>query len=125
MRRLDPAGLIRGALVAVAICLPLAIVSDIAIDEDDPSPIAIPLFLSILLGFAAAGWVGSRAAEAMPLATGAVAALAGFAVVQTAGLVIAVVGDGNVALAGVVFSGLLAYGSGLTGAVLGERRRTR
>jgi hypothetical protein len=122
--RVEREGVLRAAVTAVVLCLPLALLSDIVIDEDDPSGWSIPLFLGVLLGFVAAGWVGSRSSARSPLATGALGALTGFVVVQAVGVLVAVMGDGDLAIASIIFSGLLAYGSGLTGAVLGERRRS-
>jgi len=122
---IDVPALVKGAAVAIAVCLPVALVSEIVVDRDDPSGWAIPLYLGVLVGFVLAGAVASREATAAPLVTGALAALAGFAVIQGIGIVVRLVGDDDVMIATVVFSGLLAYGCGLTGAVVGERRRAR
>lgn len=121
----DVPALVKGAAVAIAVCLPVALVAEIVVDRDDPSGWAIPLYLGVLLGFVLAGAVASRAATTAPLVTGAFAALAGFAVIQGVGVVVRLVGHDDVVIATIVFSGLLAYGCGLTGAVIGERRRGR
>ena len=125
MPPVDVPALIKGAAVAIAVCLPLALLAEVVIDRDDPSVWAIPLYLGVLVGFVLAGAIASRAAASSPLVTGALAALAGFAVIEGVGIIVRLVGGDDVVIATVVFSGLLAYGCGLTGAVVGERRRAR
>jgi hypothetical protein len=122
---IDGAAVVRGAVVAVLVCLPLALVAEVAVDSDETSAWAIPLFLAVLAGFVAAGWVAGQSAAESPLVTGAVAALLGFAVVQGVGLIVTTAGDDDVAWGAVVFAALMAYGCGLTGAVFGQRRRAR
>jgi hypothetical protein len=121
----DRTALRRGALVAIAICLPVAVLTAALIDPDDPSAAAPFLYLAILIGFVMAGRAGSRAAAHAPLVTGGLAALAGYAVVELIGVVIRIASGDGVSVASVVLSGALAYGCGLTGAVLAERRRAR
>jgi putative membrane protein (TIGR04086 family) len=121
----DLPALVRGAVVAIVISLPLALLSEALVDEDDPSGWAVPLFLAVLIGFVAAGWVAGRGASDSPLVTGALAALAGFVVVQGVGLVVGAADGDDVSWGAVVFSAVMAYGCGLTGAVFGERRRAR
>ena len=116
---------VRGAVLSAVVWLPLAIVSAIVVDRDDPSGWAVPLFLGVLLGLAAAGWIASRAASVSPLVTGALAGLGGFVVVQAIGVAHRLVAGSEVRWLNIVFTAILAYGSGLSGAVLAERLRTR
>lgn len=125
MRSVDWQALVKGAAASVVVCLPLALLAEVLIDRDDPSALSVPLYLGVLLGFVAGGFVASRHAVSSPLVTGALAALAAFVVIQGAGVVVRVVNGEEVLFATIVFTALLAYGCGLTGAVAGERRRIR
>lgn len=125
MPPVDIPALVKGAAVAIAVCLPVALLAEVVIDPDDPSGWAIPLYLGVLIGFVLAGSVAGREAATSPLVTGALAALAGFGVIQGIGIVVRLVGGDDVVVASIVFTALLAYGCGLTGAVMGERRRAR
>jgi len=116
---------IRGAIVAIAVCLPLALLSQQVIDADRTSPLAAPLFLLVLVGFAAGGFVAARAAGGAPFTNGGLAALAAFAVIQGAALVIRLAADDPPAIPVIVFNGLLAYACGLAGGAVAARRRRR
>lgn len=68
----------RGALVGLAIIVPTTIVRvvlDREIDSFDDSGWIYPLFLLILIGYLAAGWVAGRARPSSPLTHGALAGL--------------------------------------------------
>ncbi|MGE3834111.1 MAG: DUF3792 family protein [Acidimicrobiia bacterium] len=125
MPPVEPRALLRGAGVSTAVCLPLALVSAAVVDEDDPSGWAVPLFFATLLGLVAGGWVASRSATVSPLVTGALAGLVAFVAVQAVGVAVRLAGDDGIGWSSIVFTALLAYGCGLTGAVLAERRRRR
>jgi hypothetical protein len=120
----QPEAVVKGAAVAVVVCLPLALVSDAVIDEHDPSRWAIPLFVGVLLGFALGGFVTARNATDYPYTNAALAALAGFVLIQGVGIVVRLVGGEDIHVVRIVFTGLLAYGCGLTGGVAGASRRT-
>lgn len=121
----DAAALLRGAAVAVAVSMPAGLLYDSVAEHDHSSPLLTLLFLLFLLGFVAAGAVASRSATVAPLVTGGLAALAALVAAQVVVSVVRLLADEGVQVAGVVFNGLLAYGCGLTGAVLAERRRAR
>ena len=106
-----PAAVLRGAVVAVVVCLPLALLTD--------------LVVVVLIGFALAGWVAGRAAPQYPYTNGAIAALGGFVVIQGAIVVEHLVDDESIGWGKIVGSALLASGAGMTGGLLAERRARR
>ena len=106
-----PAAVLRGAVVAVVVCLPIALVSD--------------LVVLVLIGFAVAGWVAGRAAPQYPYSNGAVAALVGFVAIQGAVVIDHLVDDESISWGKIVGSALLASGAGMTGGLLAERRARR
>jgi hypothetical protein len=112
-------------VISSIVWLPLAVVSAIVVDRDDPSGWAVPLFFGVLLGLAGAGWIASRAATVSPLVTGALAGLGGYVVVQAIGVVHRLVADSPVRWLNIVFTAILAYGCGLSGAVVAEQLRLR
>lgn len=124
---LAPGAVLRGALVAIAVSLPLALISQ-AVADGDGSPLTVVLFLGVLLGLAAGGAVAAGSAPSAPYSNAGLAALTAYVAIQGTALVVAAAtgDDGGPALAGVVFTGLLAYGCGLAGgAVAGRGRRGR
>jgi putative membrane protein (TIGR04086 family) len=116
--------IVKGAAVAVVVCLPLALLADAISTEDDPSRWTIPLYFGVLVGFAVGGFITARASDDYPYTNGAVAAVAAYVLIQGVGIIVRVAGDEPVHYVGVVFNALLAYGSGLTGGVAGARNRT-
>ena len=114
-----------GAVLAVVVALPAALVGEAAAEgDDDPSGLVLLCFLVVLLAFVAGGWLAARRAPDAPYSNGAVAALTGFALIQLGGVVANVVQDEPVRLASIAFSALLATSSGLVGALLAARRPT-
>lgn len=113
----------RGAVVAVAICLPLALVSREVADGGGASPASALLFVLVLAGLAAGGLVAARSAAVAPFTNGGLAALLAFVAIQ--GVALAVRGAAGVpaSLPALVFNGLLAYGCGLAGGAVAARRR--
>ena len=112
-----------GAVLAVLIALPAALVGEAAADgDDDPSGLVLLCFIVVLLAFVAGGWLAARRAPDAPYSNGAVAALVGFAVIQLGGVVANLVQDEPVRAASIAFSALLATASGLVGALVATRR---
>lgn len=115
---------LKGAAVAIVICLPLALVAEAIAgsDEEDPSAWAFVLFFGVLAGFVLGGFAAARNAGDYPYTNGAVAAVVAFVVIQGVAIVVRLVGDEPVRYVAVVFNALLAYGCGLIGALAGARR---
>jgi putative membrane protein (TIGR04086 family) len=122
---LDREAIVKGAAVAIVVCLPLALIADAISNEDNPSRWTIPLYFGVLVGFAIGGYVTARASEDYPYTNGAVAAVVAYVVIQGIGIIVRVAGGDPVHYVGVVFNALLAYGSGLTGGVAGARGTNR
>ena len=121
---LEPRAVGAGAVLAVVIALPAALVGEAAADgDDDPSGLVLLCFVVVLLAFTAGGWLAARRAADAPFSNGAVAALAAFAVIQLGGGVGNLVQDDPVEGASIAFSALLATASGLVGAIIATRQR--
>ena len=115
-----------GAVLAIVIALPAALVGEAAADgDDDPSAVVLLCFVVVLVAFVAGGYLAARRAADAPYSNGAVAALAGFALIQLGGVVANVLQDDPIHVASIVFSALLAIASGLVGALLATRQPTR
>ena len=120
---LDARAVGAGAVLAIVIALPAALVGEAAADgEDDPSALVLLTFVVVLLGFVAGGWLAARRAPDAPFSNGAVAALAAFTVIQLGGVIANVIQDDPVHGASIAFSALLAIASGLVGAIVATRR---
>lgn len=75
---IDWRAVLRGALVGLAVIVPVTVIRvvlDREIADFDDSGWVYPLFVLILVGYAAAGWVAGRARPDAPLAHGALAGL--------------------------------------------------
>lgn len=114
-----------GALVAIAICLPTALVSQAIVDEDADSQPAIVyvLYVLVLLGFVVGGWVAAKRTTESPYTSGAVAALAAFVAIQALGVVARLIDGDDIRITLIVTNGLLAYGAGLLGGGFVARRQ--
>jgi putative membrane protein (TIGR04086 family) len=114
-----------GALAGVCIALPLAILAQLVVGDDNDSVplLGWVLYLAVLFSLVFTGWVASRQAGETPYATGAVAALATFVAVQAIGVIsVSIRGDG-ISVPSIVFNALLAYGCGLLGAAIVVKQR--
>jgi hypothetical protein len=123
---LDAGAVLRGAAVAVVVCLPLALVSQALADADGGDAAVVVLFFAVLAGLALGGFVAARVAGTAPYSNGGVAAAAAFVAIQGTALVVrALLGDGGdgPTVPGVVFNALLAYGCGLAGGAVASRWR--
>ena len=125
MTTLELEPIVKGAAASIVVCLPLALLSQAIADstDDDPSRWAFVLFFGVLLGFVLGGYVTARSCRDYPYTNGAVAALAAYVVIQGVAVVVRLVGDEDVRVVAIVFNGLVSYGCGLTGALIGARRR--
>jgi hypothetical protein len=111
--------------VAISLCLPIAIIAELIVDEDanDQPPIVYLLYLAVLLGFATGGFAAAKRTMESPYSSGAIAALAGFVTIQLAGVVVRAVQGDSIRVVLIVTNGLLAYGCGLFGAAVEVRQR--
>jgi hypothetical protein len=129
----------RGALVGIAVILPITVVGaliDRAMDDFDDSAWPVTIFLAILVAYAIAGWWAGRAGgPASPLTTGALASLGAFVVWVPVRVLIWVArddskglftGDDPVFTLGGLFANLVfAAALGMVGALIATRRRAR
>lgn len=117
----EGAAVVRGAAVAIAICLPLALVSQQVADGGGGSPVSGLLLLLVFAGFAVGGFVAGRSATAAPFTNGGLAAVLAYVAIQGTALVVSVVDGNTPSIPALVFNGLLAYGCGLAGGALAAR----
>jgi hypothetical protein len=121
--RFDWPAIRTGALVAIAVCLPLAVLAEVvAGDEDEGGGLVLLLFVGVLVGFASGGYAAAQRTLTTPYTAGAVAALCAFVAIQAAGVITNLARGDDIEWALVVFNGLLAYGAGLLGAGIASRR---
>ena len=127
MRRVEWPAVRVGALVAIAICLPLAIVAQVLAggDDNDQPPAILILYIAVLVGFVVAGRVAAARAPETPFASGGVAALVAFAAIQAIGIISNAVRGDSIGIVNIVFNAMLAYGCGLLGAGMIVRRQPR
>ena len=120
---LDPRSVGAGAVLAIVIALPAALVGEAAADgKDDPSALVLLCYLLVLVAFVAGGWLAARRATDAPFSNGAVAALVAFGLIQAGGVVASLLQDETIETASIAFSALLATASGLVGALIATRR---
>lgn len=123
-RSIDVGAIGRGALVATAVCLPLAVIGRLVAVDGVP-PVPALLFLAVLVGFALGGFVAARASGALPYTDAALAALAAFIVIQGTAALVSVARGDTPSLPAIVFSAMLAIGAGVAGGLVAVRRTGR
>lgn len=117
-----------GAGVALAICVPAAILAQVldrAGTVDDDSSWLLVLFVVILLGMGVGGYVAAVRRLDAPLTNGAVAALAAYLLVQAIGAVRLLAAGDDVTWAAIPFFALLAAAAGMAGGLVADRRARR
>jgi len=121
--RLDWPAIRAGALVAIAVCLPLAVLAEVVSgDDEEGGALVLVLFVGVLLGFASGGYAAAQRTVVSPYSAGAIAALAAFVAIQGAGVITNLARGDDVEPVVIVFNGLLAYGAGLLGAGIAMRK---
>jgi hypothetical protein len=113
----------RGAIGAVALFAPIALVLRALSDGDKDSSAWVPLVFVFLFAFMFGGWLAAYDRPDTPLLHGAVAGAVGFAVVFAIFLLIKIVAGTmsiGAVIAGIVFIELAA-GLGLLGGLLASR----
>jgi cadmium resistance protein CadD (predicted permease) len=117
-----------GAGVALAICVPAAILAQI-LDEagsvDDDSSWLLVLFGVILVGMGVGGFVAADRRLDAPLTNGAVAALAAYLLVQTIGAIRLLASGDDVTWVAIPFFALLSGAAGMTGGLVADHRARR
>ena len=63
-----------GALTAIAVCLPIAILANVLIDDDE-SALTTVFFVAVLAGFAVGGWVAAKRSTESPYSSAGVSGL--------------------------------------------------
>ena len=125
---LDWMAVLRGAAVAICICLPAALLAQVLADVpegDDPPSTVFVFFTLVLVGFAVGGWWAARAAPTAPYSNGAVAALAAFVVIQGIAYVVRAIDGDAPSVVVLVFNALTAYLCGLAGAGVLARQQQK
>jgi small basic protein len=120
--KLDAPSVGAGALATMAVGVPVAAIGAVVLD--DGSDVVFFFALLALLGFIAGGYVAGFRQPDSPMAHGAVAALAGFAVSQTVAAVLQLARDESVNPVAVAFNAMVAANLGLVGGLVGARRRS-
>lgn len=122
---LHPRAVAAGAGIALAICVPAALLAQL-LDEsgtvDDNSSWLIVLFGVILVGMGIGGFVAANLRLDAPLTNSAVAALAAYLLVQTIGAIRLLTSGGQVTWAAIPFFALLSASAGMAGGLLADRR---
>lgn len=122
---LHPRAVAAGAGIALAICVPAALLAQL-LDEsgtvDDNSSWLIVLFGVILVGMGIGGFVAANLRLDAPLTNSAVAALAAYLLVQTIGAIRLLTSGGEVTWAAIPFFALLSASAGMAGGLLADRR---
>lgn len=119
--KLEPSSVGLGAVATMAVGIPVAAIGSVVLD--DGSDYVFFFGLLAVIGFLAGGYVaGFRQPEA-PMAHGAVAALAGYAVAQAVAAVLQAARDESIDAVYVVFNALVAANIGLLGGLYGAKRR--
>ena len=122
-RLLDVGAIARGVLFGAPLVLVASLTNQLLDSGDEGSSATFPLFVLLLVGFVVAGYVAGRAAPEAPYSNGAVAAVAAFVAVQIIAVASRLVrGESLQPITAMVFLALLAYASGLVGALLASRR---
>lgn len=124
-RPIDWAAVRAGAMVAIAICLPVALAANILIDEPDESTLATTVsFVAVLAGFSVGGWVAARRSADTPYSSAGVSGLVAFAAIEAVAIVSLALRDEPINVVVIVANAFFAYGAAMLGAALVARTRT-
>ena len=122
MAVLDQRAIGLGAVVAIAVALPAALVAQVVVDDAE-SPWSLLFFAVVLVGFGLGGYAAARAVPQAPFTNGALAAIVAYALVQGIGAVRLIIEDDPPEIVTIAFAALMAFSSGLVGALLAARQQ--
>jgi uncharacterized membrane protein YhaH (DUF805 family) len=121
----SPRAVAIGAAVALAVCVPAAILAQVLDDAgsvDDDSSWLLVLFGVILLGMAIGGHAAAVRRLDAPLTNGAVAALAAYLLVQGLGAIRLLASGDEVTWIAIPFFALLSASAGMAGGLVADHR---
>ena len=114
-----------GALAALVLALPAALMGAIVVGDDSNNGVFV-FYLLIMAGILAGGFVAGSKRPDAPLTHGAVAAVLAYAVAQALAILVKAVGGSHLASPAVyIFNALLMASLGVVGGLLAERRTAR
>ncbi len=122
MSRLDWPAIRAGALVAVAICLPLAILANVLIDDEESAATTVS-FVAVLAGFAVGGWVAARRSVEAPYSSAGMSGLVAFAAIEVVTIVSLALRDESINVVVIVANAFFAYGAAMLGGAIVARSR--
>lgn len=127
MSRLDLRAVVIGAVVALVIAVPPAVLAQVQSDRDalEGSNWVLVLFAVVLLAFVAGGYVAAQRTRREPLVAGALAAVTAFVVVQGYGVARRLADGDEIRWFGILFAALLAASCGTVGAIVASARGHR
>jgi heme A synthase len=113
-----------GAVVALLIAVPPAVIAQIQSDRDalEGSNWVLLLFGVVLVAFMVGGFVAARRSTLNAMTNGAAAAVLAYAVVQGYGIVRRLADGDEIRWVGIVFAALLAASCGIVGAIVATMR---
>jgi hypothetical protein len=114
-----------GALAAIAICLPVSIVGKVLVDDPEHSSATPIVFLAVLAGFAVGGYVAAKRSVDAPYSTALVSSLAAFVLIEIVSVVSLSLRDKEIDAVVIISNAFFAYASGLLGAAIVARSRTK
>ena len=112
-----------GALAAIAICLPIAVVANVLIDDDQSGATTV-FFIAVLAGFAVGGWVAAKRAVETPYSSAGISGLVAFAAIEAVAIVSLALRDEPIEVVVIVANAFFAYGAAMLGAALVVRSRS-
>ncbi len=111
-----------GATAAVAICLPMAIIANVLIDDEESGATTL-FFVAVLAGFAVGGWVAAKRSIDTPYSSAGISGLVAFAVIEVVAIVSLALRDEPIEIVVIVANAFFAYGAAMLGAVIVSRSR--
>jgi putative membrane protein (TIGR04086 family) len=119
MNDLDPSAIVRGAVLAAAIALPAAVISNLV---DERSSLRSLLFLVTAGAFALGGWRAGREHPDRALTHGGLAGLAGYVAVLIVSILVRTARGATVSLATVPLPLFISVSCGVLGGYLAFRQ---